>query len=147
MIRDNPGVHTPNRSRRARLALSWYFGDKGRGRRTLAFVFYATLLVGCILLLLTLVDGAGIVLGTIFSVHGGLGFARDAMVHSLGNQSALYFVNEAEQMLCERFLTNLLPATCLGAAIEFALTVRRAERQMPPIEVLEERLQKRVRAA
>ncbi|MGF6440315.1 hypothetical protein [Paraburkholderia youngii] len=147
MIRDNPVTMTPSRSQKTRIALSWYFGDAGRGRRTMAFIFYAALLVGCIQMVLTLVDGAGIVIGTIFSVHGGLGFARETTVQLLGNQTALYFVTEAEQILRDRFLTNLVLSTCLGAAIEIALTVRRAERQMPPMELLEARVQKDARPA
>lgn len=136
MNSENRRAARADRYDHARLALRWYFGDKGRGGRTAGFICHIMLLALTGWLFLTLFHLGSLVLTTIASLYSAEPAIREATIHALKSHSALEYVNHVGAILRGQIPGDLLLSLALATLVECAYTVRRAQRQMPPIEFL-----------
>ena len=119
-------------------AARWYFLGDGRRRRIASFFCHLTLLALLTGGLLMLVDGGSVLWSTIVSVNADSNMARHAAMTRLGNISALDYIRLVENVLRQRMLSQCLLALVVALCLEARLTLRRAQRQMPPAEFLTE---------
>lgn len=125
-----------DRSDHTRLALRWFFRDKGRVGRTAGFICNISLLAVLSWIVLTLVHLGTLMLPTIVALCSDDRGVRQIAIHTLSTHSALDYVIRIQALLLGQLFTDLMISLALATLIECSWTVRRAQRQMPPIEFL-----------
>jgi hypothetical protein len=130
-----------------RLALRWYFQDKGRGRRIARFALNVTLLMALTFLIATLVQLGASFLGTISMMHSDIRSVRELITHMLANTTALEYVRGVEANLLSHLIATVMFTVLVSVGTESYLTLRRAQRLMPPVEFVSAQLRKGLRLA
>jgi hypothetical protein len=77
----------------------------------------------------------------------GIGSARELMTHTLANTSALEYVRAVEANLLSHLRATLLFTVAVSVGSESYLTLRRAQRLMPPIQFVSAELRRDLRLA
>lgn len=129
------------------LALRWYFKDTGRGRRIGRFALNVVLLMTVTFLIATLVQLGASFLGTIGMMHSDIRSVREFVTHMLAHTSALDYVRAVEANLLAHLFATGLFTVAVSMGTEGYLTLRRAQRLMPPIEFVSAHVRKDLRLA